>query len=34
LGSLEDAKLEGQIKTRGEAQEWVLKRFSPIKKGR
>jgi len=34
LGSLEDAQLEGQIKTRGEAQEWVLKRFSPIKKGR
>jgi len=34
LGSLEDAQLEGQIKTRGEAQEWVLKRFSPIEKGR
>ena len=27
LGALEDAQLEGQIKTREEAREWVLRRF-------
>jgi len=29
LGSLEDAQLEGQVKSRGEAEQFVLRRFAP-----
>jgi len=29
LGTLEDAQLEGQVKSRGEAEQFVLRRFAP-----